>query len=74
MGQSRPLFVYFRSFLITISIQIEKKHRWCAWDLSLGPQDGSHRRNHGAMVASPKLANFAEAKFLPNQQFTKYTE
>ena len=24
MGQSRPLFVYFRSFLITISIQIEK--------------------------------------------------
>ena len=24
MGQSRPLFVYFSSFLITISIQIEK--------------------------------------------------
>ena len=24
MGQSRPLFVYFRSFLVTISIQIEK--------------------------------------------------
>ena len=24
MGQSRPLFVYFRPFLITISIQIEK--------------------------------------------------
>ena len=24
MGQSWPLFVYFRSFLITISIQIEK--------------------------------------------------
>ena len=24
MGQSRPLFVYFRSFLIIISIQIEK--------------------------------------------------
>ena len=24
MGQSRPLFVYFRSFLITISNQIEK--------------------------------------------------
>ena len=24
MGQSRPLFVYFRYFLITISIQIEK--------------------------------------------------
>ena len=27
MGQSWPLFVYFRSFLVTISIQIEKKHR-----------------------------------------------
>ena len=24
MGQSRPLFVYFRSFLVTILIQIEK--------------------------------------------------
>ena len=24
MGQSRPVFVYFRSFLVTISIQIEK--------------------------------------------------
>ena len=24
MGQSWPLFVYFRSFLITISMQIEK--------------------------------------------------
>ena len=24
MGKSRPLFVYFSSFLITISIQIEK--------------------------------------------------
>ena len=24
MGQSRPLFVYFLSFLVTISIQIEK--------------------------------------------------
>ena len=24
MGQSRPLFVYFHSFLVTISIQIEK--------------------------------------------------
>ena len=53
MGQSRPLSVYFRYFLITISIiQIEKKHRWCAWDLNPGPQDGRHRRNHGAMAAT----------------------
>ena len=43
MGQSRPLFVYFLSFLVTISIQIEKRHRWCAWDLNPGPQDGRRR-------------------------------
>lgn len=23
-----------------------KKHRWCAWGLNLGPQNGSRRRNH----------------------------
>ena len=52
MGQSRPLFDYFRFFLITISIiQIENKHRWRAWDLNLGPQDGRRRQNHGAMAA-----------------------
>ena len=40
MGQTWPLFVYFRPFLIpnTIStIQIEKKHRWCARDSNPGP-------------------------------------
>ena len=42
-------FVYFCSFLVTISIQIEKKHRWCPWDSNLGPQDGRRRQNHGAM-------------------------
>ena len=25
-----------------------KKHRWCAWDSNPEPQDGRHRRNHGA--------------------------
>ena len=46
MGLSRPLFVYFRSFLVTISIiQIEK-----SIDGVLGPQDGRCRRNHGAMA------------------------
>ena len=29
-----------------------KKHRWCAWDSNLGPQDGRRRRNHGAMAAT----------------------
>ena len=52
MVQSRPLFVYFHSFLITISIQIEQKHRWCAWDSNPRPQDGRRRWNHGAMAAT----------------------
>ena len=26
-----------------------KKHRWCAWDSHLGPQDGRRKRNHGAI-------------------------
>ena len=42
-GPSRPLFVYFRSFLVTISIQNGKKRRWCAWDSNLGPQNGRRR-------------------------------
>ena len=52
MGQSRPLFTfYFRPFLITISIiQIEKKHKRCAWDLNPWLQDGRQRQNHGAMA------------------------
>ena len=52
-GQIQAFFVYFCPFLITISIiQIEKKRRWCAWDLKPRPQDGSRRRNHGAMAAA----------------------
>ena len=29
-----------------------KKHRWSAWDMNPGPQDGRHRQNHGAMAAT----------------------
>ena len=29
-----------------------KKHRWCAWDSNLRPQDGRRRRNHGTMAAT----------------------
>ena len=52
MGQSRPLFVYFRSFLLTISIQIEK-----SIDGVLGIQTRGHRMvgadtNPGAMAAT----------------------
>ena len=51
MGQSRPLFVYFRSFLVTISIQIEKSvdgvlgiRTWAAgWKAQTKPQSyGGH--------------------------------
>ena len=61
MGQFRPLFVYFRSFLVTISIQIEKKHRWYAWDSNLGPQDGRRRQYHGAMAATHTYASHTYA-------------
>ena len=62
MGQSRPLFVYFCSFPVTISIQIEKKRRWCAWDSNPGQQDGRRRRNHGAMAATPKIDLFEKLR------------
>ena len=46
-------FFIFHYFLITISIiQIEKKCRWCAWDLNPGPQDDRRRQNHWAMAAT----------------------
>ena len=44
MGRSRPLFVYFRPFLITISIiQIEKSIDGVALDSNLRPHDGRRR-------------------------------
>ena len=49
MDQSWPLLVYFCSFLITISIIQIKKHRWYAWDLNQGLQNGRRRQNHRAM-------------------------
>ena len=50
MDQSRPLFIYFRPSLITISIiQFEKS----AWDLNLWLQDGRRRQYHRAMAAAP---------------------
>ena len=59
-GQSRPLFVYFRSFHIPIqmtNIQFEqyklKKHRWCAWDSNPRWQYGSRRQIHWAIAAPP---------------------
>ena len=55
MDQSRPLFVYFRSFHIPIQMtNINwKKHRWCAWDSNPGQQDGRRRRIHWAIAAPP---------------------
>ena len=52
MGQSRPLFCLFL-FLSRCNFNTNwKKHRWCATDSNLGPQDGRRRRNHGAMAAT----------------------
>ena len=50
-------FVYFRPFLIPITNKLSfnlnwKKHKWCAWDLNTGLQDGRRRQNHGAMAAA----------------------
>ena len=58
MGQSRPLFVYFRCFLDTISIiQIEK-----SVDRVLGirtrGRSGRHRQNHGAMAATQMFSSW----------------
>ena len=52
MGQSRPIFVYFRSFLIIISTQIEK-----SIDGELGIRTRGRRmvgagQKHGAMAAT----------------------
>ena len=34
-----------------------KKCRWCAQDSNLRPQDGRHRRYHGAMAAAQQILN-----------------
>ena len=47
MGQSRPLFVYFRPFLIAISIIQD-----VCLGFEPGSQNGRRRRNHGAMAAT----------------------
>ena len=50
---SRIMFTYF---VWEVSLysgpHVFLKHRWCAWDLNPGPQDGRRRRNHGAMAAT----------------------
>ena len=69
MGQSLPLFVYFHSFLTTISLRPKwKKHRWSDLDSNLGPQDGRRRRNHGAMSAALSLLNFFRQPFDGDQR------
>ena len=57
MDQSRPLFVYFSSILVTISISIEKSMDGVPWDSNPGPQAGRLRQNHGAMAATSKYNN-----------------
>ena len=47
-GPIAASFVYFRPYLVTISI-IQNCKRWCAWDSNPGLQDGRRRRNHGEL-------------------------
>ena len=54
MGQSWPLFVYFRSFLVTISIQIEK-----SIDGVLGIRTRGHR-----MVGAGKTMEICSSTFV----------
>ena len=67
MGQSRPLFVYFRSFHTPIQMTNTnwKKHRWCAWDSNPGRQDGRRRRIHWA-IAAPQCGNSFKLRIATN--------
>ena len=42
---------YNFNLFISVDIHKFKKHRWCAWDSNLWPQDGRRRLNHGAIAA-----------------------
>ena len=69
MGQTRPLFVYFRYFhdaKTNIASTMRmcdykwKKRGWCAWDSNPGRQVGRRRRIHWAMAA-PHFNHFWHA-------------
>ena len=46
--------IYFRLFN-TLQFKLKlKKHRWCAWDLNPGQQDGRQKRIHWATAAPLK--------------------
>ena len=67
-------FVYFCSLLVTISKQIEKNHRWCAWDSNPGPQDGGRRRNHGAMITAVSWHSRHKSKFMEHFSIRRYID
>ena len=52
MGQFRPLFVYFRSFLFTISIIQIEKSVYGVLGIRTQATGGRRRQNHGAMAAT----------------------
>ena len=54
--------IYFRLFN-TLQFKLKlKKHRWCAWDLNPGRQDGRRKRIHWATAAPQR---FYTEKVLP---------
>ena len=78
MGQSRALFVYFRSFHIPIQMtnkQFEqnklKKHWCCAWDSNPGRQDRRRRQIHWAIVA-PRINGTCWHSVMSIFKFTKF--
>ena len=54
-GQNRPLLVYFRHFLDTmtnVDYKMEKL-RWCVFDSNQGPENGRRTRIHWATYGAP---------------------
>ena len=74
MGQSRPLFLFIFVFSTCYNLNSNlnwKKHRWCAWDLNPGRQDGRRKWIHWAMAAPLYLFIFV---FLNKHHYNYYNK
>ena len=73
MGPSSALFVYFRPFFITISEkQIEKQHRWCAWDSNPRPQGADESVGLWRPTLKQKFGCLKKAKFDSNSSLPDF--
>ena len=67
-----PIPASFSFIFVLFTLQFNyklKKHRWSAWDLNPGPQDGRRRQNHGAMAATKKTIFFLKPYLNHHGQF-----